>query len=537
MAEASAQPTSCFSEDLSNELQALRSIFTAEGEISVDDLGPGGDYCFVVQLKPRDIDVGLQFLIPESYPKTIPKVEILPKEGETCDLHDDDPGLTQLLEVMYRSAKDFVGEPMMYSLLDVAKNWLEESSTGGGGQDGDLKEASVTDDVTESRMIPGEKKAVDDEDDGEYQKKGKDKKKKKKKCDDEGLGPDKKPRMKTASEVISRIQWDRQLRQEDFIVGYLDRFVGIVEKLFTAFSWVDVATVDDYETLAIPRHRIQYFKYKDQIVWDKTQRLDDVFGSTGSGKTILSTVEMFSKENKSVEEKETIEEAGHEAVGDEAIEPPLEVVATPWHQPKKKNFNQPNYFFAVRITDHVIRRCISRIQDAVCENNPLLEDALSNPSTLHVTLCTLCLDTPQQKAQAVDILKSLQQEISSMLSPVTMIRFQGLAQPHQRVLYAAPDEESVHALRNLSQTILSALRDSGLNLAGNHSEYNPHLTLLKLNRSEASNSPIYPDLYKRFQDAFIGVQPIDAVHLCAMKERSNDGFYQCLASMDVQSEH
>ena len=71
-------------------------------------------------------------------------MEILPEEGETCDLHDDDPGLTQLLEVMYRSAKDFVGEPMMYSLLDVAKNWLEESSTGGGGQEGDLKEASVT---------------------------------------------------------------------------------------------------------------------------------------------------------------------------------------------------------------------------------------------------------------------------------------------------------------------------------------------------------------------------------------------------------
>ena len=67
MAEASAQPTTCFSEDLSNELKALRSIFTAEGEISVDDLGPGGDYCFVVQLKPRDIDVGLQFLIPGKF--------------------------------------------------------------------------------------------------------------------------------------------------------------------------------------------------------------------------------------------------------------------------------------------------------------------------------------------------------------------------------------------------------------------------------------------------------------------------------------
>ena len=32
--------------------------------------------------------------------------------------------------------------------------------------------------------------------------------------------------------------------------------------------------------LAIPQHRIVYFKYKDTKVWDKTQRLDLIFNST-----------------------------------------------------------------------------------------------------------------------------------------------------------------------------------------------------------------------------------------------------------------
>ena len=37
--------------------------------------------------------------------------------------------------------------------------------------------------------------------------------------------------------------------------------------------------------LAIPQHRILYFKFRGHIVWDKRERRDDFFGSTG-GRTI-----------------------------------------------------------------------------------------------------------------------------------------------------------------------------------------------------------------------------------------------------------
>ncbi len=36
----------------------------------------------------------------------------------------------------------------------------------------------------------------------------------------------KKVSMKTATDVINRIIWDDDLPTEDFIVGYLDRFIG-----------------------------------------------------------------------------------------------------------------------------------------------------------------------------------------------------------------------------------------------------------------------------------------------------------------------
>ncbi|XP_077172079.1 leukocyte receptor cluster member 9 [Paroedura picta] len=100
----------------------------------------------------------------------------------------------------------------------------------------------------------------------------------------------KKPAMKTAEDVISRLLWDTQVPAERFSIGYLDRFLGTVEEPFTAFSWEDLASAGP-GVLAVPKHRIQYFKYGERVVWDKARRTDDVFGSTGSGRTILQVIQ------------------------------------------------------------------------------------------------------------------------------------------------------------------------------------------------------------------------------------------------------
>lgn len=92
----------------------------------------------------------------------------------------------------------------------------------------------------------------------------------------------KKHPMKEANEVIHRIQWDPDLNPEEFVVGYLDRFVGVIEKPFSDFAWKDISV----GALSIPQHRIQYFKFRGDIVWDKVQNFDNVFGSRGVGTTI-----------------------------------------------------------------------------------------------------------------------------------------------------------------------------------------------------------------------------------------------------------
>ena len=103
----------------------------------------------------------------------------------------------------------------------------------------------------------------------------------------------KKSSMKTAEDVISRIEWDDRLDKRYFRVGYIDRFIGLQEKSFNDFDFkVDLSTVSDKHSniLAIPKHRIQYFKYNNEIIWDKDTRTDLMFGSTGNQQTIYDVI-------------------------------------------------------------------------------------------------------------------------------------------------------------------------------------------------------------------------------------------------------
>ena len=108
-------------------------------------------------------------------------------------------------------------------------------------------------------------------------------------------GNEKKPPLKTAGDVRKRIQWDPDLQPEHFTVGYLDRFSGVVEKPFTAFTWEHLSMVD-LNQLAVPQHRIQFYKYKDVKVWDKNQRLDLVFGSAGGNTTIREIMQRIEED-------------------------------------------------------------------------------------------------------------------------------------------------------------------------------------------------------------------------------------------------
>jgi uncharacterized protein (UPF0248 family) len=70
--------------------------------------------------------------------------------------------------------------------------------------------------------------------------------------------------LKEASKIIDRIKWDSTLDQDDYVVGYEDRFVGTLELSF-----------EDFVSALIPSHRVKYFKNKknNEVIWDRQTKV------------------------------------------------------------------------------------------------------------------------------------------------------------------------------------------------------------------------------------------------------------------------
>lgn len=62
---------------------------------------------------------------------------------------------------------------------------------------------------------------------------------------------------------MDQIQWDTNLKKEDFSVGYTSRYEGTLECGFEQFIKSDVK-----------ENSILYFKKGGKLVWDKKTRLD-----------------------------------------------------------------------------------------------------------------------------------------------------------------------------------------------------------------------------------------------------------------------
>ena len=321
----------------------------------------------------------------DKYPDVPPSISVLTQGNQ--------PVYTELESLLYNSAHESCGEVMIYNLIEEAKSWLDKlnlaedsplqgdekasenvatickfflegkcrfgnkccnkhdemTSCQSGTRDESLH-SKLSLDNSESATVPTDHKEMAN---GKM-KLGKNSSRNKN-HEKETDGSQKKSPMKTASDVISRIKWDEELSPRDFTVGYLDRFLGIMEKCFSDFSWEDLASVDHFVDLAIPRHRIQYFKYLGEIVWDKRERIDKVFGSTGSKETILDVKERIGGSN---ENKDTGLHSYSTEVSAAADDSGFVVCELPQHLKEKRG---PNYFIALQISDAEIIENIIKV--------------------------------------------------------------------------------------------------------------------------------------------------------------------------------
>ncbi|CAH2319051.1 leukocyte receptor cluster member 9 [Pelobates cultripes] len=343
----------------------------------------------------------------------------------------------------------------------------------------------------------------------------------------------KKPPMKTATDVISRIQWDNMLPKECFIIGYLDRFLGTIEKPFSAFCWEDLASVG-HDVLAIPKHRIQYFKYKDLVVWDKNSRIDNVFGSTGSGMTILDIME----QNKNLDHEEKVnvqpEMSGLQKDSDgleeyENVEECLDAAA--YVNTKKL---RPTHFIAVRISSEDVKSSIKEVQDVLKKWNPDISEYCTPLPALHLTLCLLHLETPEEIQKSVSVIQEWSHEIQRILPPSLILRFEGLKDFNARVLYLAP--LAIPEISSFVQSLHERFCNEGLQVIKPPSN-RLHVTVAKISTNTFRKNPglrFYYDIYGHIPIAHFGAQHVDSISFCDNgSARRTDGFYTTLLEFSL----
>ncbi|CAG2199142.1 unnamed protein product [Mytilus edulis] len=513
----------------SQEVAKVKKNFNGQCRIITDI----ADFSHVVTLQPKDQDIIYKFQLKKTYPSTKPNIII--RSGTM-----DSKAVDEIQNELEETAASALGSPMVLNLVEHAQLWLQKNNI-------NLTPSAKTKSKT------NKEKSVNKISVAKQDRKNR----KEKKVQDE-TADEKKPSMKTSDDVVKRILWDGNLPVDEFLVGYIDRFLGIQEKYFTSFSWEDIATVD-YNVLAVPKHRIQYFKYRDVKIWDKNLRMDNVFGSTGSNTTIYDVIEKYHKDsdvnntdemNKAEDEDYDVDDneedsdsddgitvtigSNNYATGNDEDDLHLDDEDEDTHDKYWRNKLRPNHFLALRITNNEVRKVVEGIQDVILEHEPQYEECCIPLNSLHITLCTLGLDTTEQVAHACQVLQKIKSELQGMIRKDKTILFKGMENFFNRVLYAKC--ECPQEFLDMVEHLKLCLKQEGIEIRDNH-EFVPHMTIMKITRTVAratGKKYIAPWLYSQSQNIDFGTQVIDNINLCEMGiSRESDGFYITPGKLEI----
>jgi 2'-5' RNA ligase len=309
--------------------------------------------------------------------------------------------------------------------------------------------------------------------------------------------------------------------------------------------------------LAIPQHRIVYFKYKDTKVWDKTQRLDLIFNSTVfqgdfKGKTIEEVMQQIddrlelakfgggderdgeNAENESSEsDSESSDSENDVAISIKPIEPAEFKSTIPDEE-------RSTHFIAIRITEPEIIENAIKIQQHMVQQEEAIGDCCMGSGLFHMTLAMMRLNGQEGIDEATKMVEDLQEELQELLDKRTDrkigMKISGLDTFGQRVLFAKVLPESDDLFWQFIGTVLDKLAKSSPAIGiTNKFDLTPHMTLVKINRpiSKLRKSKFLPSrLYEQFEDMELGRQPLNNLQLCVIEATTrHDGFYRTLSEI------
>lgn len=348
---------------------------------------------------------------------------------------------------------------------------------------------------------------------------------------------EKKPPMKTAQDVIKRIQWDEDIAQEFMSVGYVDRFLGVVEEPFTSFCWEDIAS-QDWDTLAIPQHRIQFFKYKTDKVWDKTSRLDIVFGSTGS-KTKLQ--DFMDEVDQRIRDQPAQEHASDSESDSEDDDEMISLRGTNLETTVSRisEEDRSTHFLAIKINCKELASNLRKVQELLISKEEILEGCCMDSSLFHITLGMYNIRNIGGICAAVDMMETIKDEVQDIINQRdTLLEVKNLDNFGHRVVYAEVHPKDPQLFKDLYTFVREKFDSLGEDVKNTNSfEYVPHLTLCKVSRpiSRARRSQyIAESFYQSLKNQWFGSQRLDNLQLCIIESSTRfDGFYTTLSEIQL----
>ncbi|CAF4003120.1 unnamed protein product [Adineta steineri] len=495
------------SDSQQEEISALRDYFKDNIRI----LSSIGQFSYILKIRTDQYDVSLTLQLDESYPSKAPEIIITAPR-----LTAEQVLLVQQLLQSY--SKTILNQPMVLLIYSRLLQWFAENNiqTLNANSNNNNNTTTNSSNTSASRSPPHSLISNQNQN--------------KTTQSDE---PIKKTSMKTSEDVISRIEWDTRLDKRYFRVGYIDRFLGLQEKSFNDFDFqVDLSTVSDRHSnvLAIPKHRIQYFKYNNEIIWDKETRTDLVFGSTGNQQTIYDVIArheslMENNYTPSTSDNDNIIEDGD-------ISTPL-----PRYLTLTDGAYKPNYYLSIPISDSTVIKNYISYRDHLLSSYPtcfsLRTNSSDDPPHLHLTLLTLYIESKSDIDQCILALKQIREEIHYHCSYPEHIclEFDGIETFYDKVLYVKCKQNQ--RLENLRTLILERLSEqqqkqklSNIFFAGNYYEFIPHITLLKCKRKFSSICQ------NESKEISFGKQTINSLQLCSIGQNEQEDT-NCVFKLDL----
>ncbi|EGD77092.1 hypothetical protein PTSG_07430 [Salpingoeca rosetta] len=369
-------------------------------------------------------------------------------------------------------------------------------------------------------------------------------------------------KMRPADDIIKRITWDSTISSSLVIVGYEDRFVGVKERAFDEFNWVDDLGALSHKAVAIPRHRIVYFKYRDTIIWDRPNRVDRVFGSAGTGVKLEETVAKADAEHQArlqemMDNSDDDDGDGDDDTGgatnanaqrdnnddddddddddgddDDGDDDGLanEVGRRLRLRRVRDDSDRPNYFVSLRVDRPSVVQQLKSWQDAIVSRIPWLADHLIPSQAFHITLVTLRCATSSDIAAAALALRSFRSRVHRVVPPSNRFLVEAPAMFGDRLVYASVNEHKCNIQRLVTE-LCAHLEGAGVALVGNRTPFVPHISIVKPSRAALQNNGRLPlDLCNGLEAPKSLWHRVEALHLNRMSpDKADDGHYQRVA--------